>query len=69
MNSKLKQKILKLYKNYSTVYGPYIRKSDNRAIITLSALSGEKKKKRKTHLLARFKLEVKLKRKLKKMKQ
>ena len=54
MNSKLKQKILKLYKNYSTVYGPYIRKSDNRAIITLSALSGEKKEKKKNTFISKI---------------
>lgn len=51
----LKESILKLYPEYHTVYGPYIRKEDNRKIVSL--YDGKRKSGR---LLAKVILEVKI---------
>ena len=55
MNTFLKKRILRLYPDYRSIYGPYIRKQDGRTIIVL--YDGER---RTTRLLAKVKLEVKL---------
>lgn len=59
LKKKLRMQILKLYPRYHTVYGPYLRKNDNRKIIIL--YDGNK---RSARLLAKVKLEVKLGRRL-----
>lgn len=55
MNRELKQKILALYTEFKDVYGPYIRKNDNREIVIL--YDGQKRSARQ---LAKILLEVKL---------
>lgn len=59
MDKKEKQSILELYPEYTQVTGPYVRKSDRRAIV---ALTGHKKT--TTRQLAKVRLEVKLGRRL-----
>jgi len=59
MDEDEKQSILSLYPEFSQVTGPYIRKSDNRAVVALTGF-----KKTTTRQLAKVRLEVKLGRRL-----
>jgi len=59
MDDNLKRKILNIYTEFKTVYGPYTRKEDGRNIVIL--YDG---KKRSARQFAKVKLEAKLGRKL-----
>jgi hypothetical protein len=60
---KIKEEILKLYPEYDRVYGPYIRKSDNRKILSLSKIG---KKGSTAKQFAKVLLEIKLNKRLEK---
>src|ERR1700757_1349749 len=61
LTDEIKQQILKLYPEYNKIYGPYVRKIDNRKIISLSCIG---KKGSIAKQLARILLEIKLNRRL-----
>jgi hypothetical protein len=63
MNETVKKQILTLYTEYDRVYGPYLRKSDGRRILSLSKI-GTKGSTAKQY--GRFLLEIKLNRRLSK---